>query len=146
MDALTAPPRDDGEGLAWTRHHAWVRWHELRLDADRLIDERPDIYSLFVELSLKARRSGREHWGAAQVLGIVRWDFEVEGDKEFKVPQQVAAFFARRVMREYPELDGFYRIRHQKSLERPALKDPPEDYQSILDRWRKEDTGEEAPF
>lgn len=80
--------------------------------------ENPHVYALFRKYAIMAKQRGFEHFGAAAVFERLRWhlNFETTGE-EFKLNNNYRAFYARKLMREYPEFEDFFRIRKQRSEE-----------------------------
>lgn len=76
----------------------------------------PEVYRLFVRFSRRAKEAGRVRFSADAVLHRIRWEVEVEtrGDS-FKINNDWAAFYARKAMTEFADLDGFFSLRKQTS-------------------------------
>jgi hypothetical protein len=83
----------------------------------RMLAERPDVYSEFVALALKAKRSGRKRFGAKSIAEILRWNRMVERkeDEDFAINNIFTSRLARKAMEDYPELAGFFETRELKS-------------------------------
>jgi hypothetical protein len=83
----------------------------------KMLSERPDVYSEFVALALKAKRSGRKRFGAKSIAEILRWNRMVERkeDEEFAINNIFTSRLARKAMEDYPELAGFFETRELKS-------------------------------
>jgi len=73
----------------------------------------PHIYEQFKELSLAMFRSGRQHYSAWCVINKIRWDYDlkVQGKDKFKISNGYIAFFARMLIAEHPEIDGFFQLK-----------------------------------
>jgi len=75
--------------------------------------------SVYHEVVYRARRLhslGWQHYGIAAIWESIRFDWNVAAGPDvdgFKVNNNYRAFIARRVMADYPELDGFFETRTQ---------------------------------
>lgn len=73
----------------------------------------PAFYTELVKLARRFRdRTGRT-CGIQRLVEIARWDIELtlQGDDEFKVNNNYAAYYARLIMLREPDLRGFFAIR-----------------------------------
>lgn len=71
------------------------------------------IYRKFVEVSLKAKRVKRfKKWSGWAAVQIVRWETPLaEKDGQFKIRNEAIGYLSRQAMEDYPELEGFFRVR-----------------------------------
>jgi hypothetical protein len=83
----------------------------------KMLSERPDVYTEFVQLALKAKRSGRKRFGAKSIAEILRWNRMVERNEsdDFAINNIFTSRLARKAMEDYPELAGFFETRELKS-------------------------------
>jgi hypothetical protein len=74
--------------------------------------ENPHVYGKLRELSLFAKNGGAKRIGIALLFERLRWFsmFETRGDM-FKLNNDYRASYARMLMRNVPELDGFFELR-----------------------------------
>lgn len=83
--------------------------------------ESPDgrrVYREVANRSLTLRSRGWKHFGIAAICEAIRYDWSVQvgPDAEgWKVNNNYRAFMARRVMADYPQLEGFFETRVQKA-------------------------------
>ena len=72
----------------------------------------PHVYDKLVELSVFAKRSGAKKIGIALLFERLRWFsmFETSGDM-FKLNNDYRALYARMLMKNEPELHGFFEVR-----------------------------------
>lgn len=79
--------------------------------------ENPHVFNLFLKYSRMARERGFEKFSAKAIFERLRWhlNFETEGDT-FKLNNNYTALYARKIISEYPEFDGFFELRERKSL------------------------------
>lgn len=99
-------PIEYGPGL--TLEDRWKQFHRLN----------PDVYEKLRLVSLDMRRRGIRHWGIGAVFERLRWlyKFQTQGD-DYKLNNSWRAFYARLLMEREAELEGFFELRIQKSLE-----------------------------
>lgn len=94
---------------------------QMRLDEDeRTIEERferfhaanPEVYRLLVHYTRTLRRAGRERIGISLVWERLRWDVAIRtvGD-ELKLDNSYRSRYARRIMRDEPDLAGVFETR-----------------------------------
>lgn len=74
--------------------------------------ENPHIVRRIAEMALDLRRAGRRHYGIKALFEVVRYETALrEADTRLKLNNDYTARLARKLMREHPELDGFFEIR-----------------------------------
>ena len=82
-------------------------------DFDR---DNPDIWALFRSTTFEVMERGFKHYGANSILERIRWHTSIEqGQRDFKINNNWAPFYARKFMEIYPVYAGFFRTRVQKS-------------------------------
>ena len=74
--------------------------------------ENPVVYELFVKFAKEAKSSGRKTFSANAIFERIRWfvDVETSGDS-FKVNNNYRPYYARKMMQEFLEFEGFFRTR-----------------------------------
>lgn len=78
--------------------------------------ENPQVYSHLKRLALKMRATGRKHYGMKGLFEVLRWHFALETTGEdFKLNNNYTALYARLLMENEPELDGFFCLRERKA-------------------------------
>jgi len=96
------PIRDpDDEGLAiQERYEAFHKRH-------------PEVLVQLVAFTFEVYRKGFQHYGIRTIWERMRWHFQIDKDQgeEFKLNDHYVSRYARRIMQDYPELDGFFEIR-----------------------------------
>ena len=97
-----------------TENRAKSRWDQLHIKAIKCRTDHPEIYATFCSLANGLRGQGIEMYSANGILEYMRFRDTVR-DKPFKINSHVGPFFARWYMDEYPEAEGFFRTRVQKS-------------------------------
>ena len=76
--------------------------------------ENAHVYGELLALALQVRRRGFSHYGIGGLFEVLRWHRALStSDTEFKLNNNHRAFYARLMMREEPELSGFFQLREQ---------------------------------
>lgn len=103
---------------ARTRHQEMLAQTRAHLTAH------PDVWRWFCYFTLEEIATGAKHGSAKAMVEKVRWktkEAKVDPSKKFKMDDSHTAFLARWFMQVYPQHEGFFRIRHQKSRDQPAI-------------------------
>lgn len=100
----------------------------------RLRDQRKTIEERFIEfdtrnphifeklrefaLQMKSNGQGREKYSMKALWERLRWhyQFEVQGSGEYSLNNDLTALYARKLMAEEPELNGFFEVRKRRAL------------------------------
>ena len=93
--------------------------HRLAVEFDK---EHPEVWEMFVFFTFDRMKLGFQHYSADAIFHRIRWETakpEYEKGAEFKLNDHYTAFYARWFHNSYPEHDGFFRTREQKSEQRP---------------------------
>jgi hypothetical protein len=83
----------------------------------------PHILREIARVCLRVFRAGRDHWSMKAAFEVVRYNATVTTDhRTYKLNNNHTAFYARWIMRDFPELDGFFQLRshprvHQEYFE-----------------------------
>ena len=77
----------------------------------------PEVAEYMTGLSFDLLYRGRNHYGVKAVYERARWHFQVEKDmgEEFKLNNNYHSRYARLIMRENPQLEGFFELRKLKN-------------------------------
>jgi hypothetical protein len=91
------------------------------LPFDRTIQERfeefhaahPEVYTYLLALAREVRHKGYKRYGIGALWERLRWHFQIEEalGEDFKLNNDFRSRYARKLMQEQPELDGFFEIR-----------------------------------
>ena len=73
-------------------------------------DENPHIYEAF-EKYARLAASRRKNFAAITIINRIRWDTMLEGNDEFKVNNNYAAYYGRLFEEQNPQYAGFFRKR-----------------------------------
>lgn len=86
----------------------------------------PQVFVHFKRFAWDVKRMGRTRWSADAIIQRIRWFLCVEtaGDN-FKVNDNFSAYYARLLIAEEPEFDGFFELRktRQERLLAAAQRD-----------------------
>ena len=85
-----------------------AQWAECRL-------KNPWLVPKLAEMALEMKRAGHSSWSADALFHVLRWETRYStADHALKVNNNYTALAARDLMREYPELEGFFQTRERK--------------------------------
>lgn len=92
----------------------------LSLDerVDLYIEKNPWVLQRLAQMAFYWKRRGREHYGIKSLCEKLRWEYLDAVDdptSDFKVNNSFTSRLARKLMEEYPELDGFFATRELRS-------------------------------
>jgi hypothetical protein len=76
--------------------------------------DNPDVYVLLVKLARQWVAAGHSKLGIKTLIERLRWEFHVTAVRDvdgFKINNNYAPYYARKIMAEYPELDGLFETR-----------------------------------
>lgn len=87
--------------------------------------QNPHVYSALRDLAIRTKRSGAKKYGMAGLFEVLRWTHTIttNGD-EFKLNNNYRALYARLLMKNEPELAGFFNVRARVSLKHLNEADP----------------------
>lgn len=73
----------------------------------------PKVYDKLVELSRQAKAKGFSHYGIRTIWELMRWHFEVveQQDGLYYLNDHFHSRYARKIMENEHDLDGFFHIR-----------------------------------
>lgn len=76
----------------------------------------PEVYNLLVRMARAAQQRG-QRFGIKALFEIVRWQRYVERDEgaAWKLNNVFTAWYARRIMEQEPDLQGFFETRELRS-------------------------------
>jgi hypothetical protein len=83
-------------------------------------ESNPDIYDAFERFSREALKSGLKRCSHWLIVNRIRWytDIETTGSK-FKISNDYIALYARLLIHQFPEFDGFFTLKKMKAYRRP---------------------------
>lgn len=78
--------------------------------------ENKHVYQAFKRLTLKTIAKGFSNYSAKGIFEVLRWETGVsETGGEFKINNNYTPYYARMFMNEYPQYEGFFRLRKSKA-------------------------------
>lgn len=91
-------------------------YQKLQNEFDEFDMNNPKIWELLVRFSHEAKNAGVESIGVKLLVERIRWEIQIEtkSSDNYKINNNHSAFYARKLMNEYPELNGLFKIRMQK--------------------------------
>ena len=75
--------------------------------------QNPHIWDLFVKYSFQAKNKGFKNYSSKSIFEIIRWHTKASGNDGFKINNNYTPFYARKIMKCYPEFEGFFRLRER---------------------------------
>lgn len=83
----------------------------------RFHNENPHVYVALIEIAREARRRGLDQWSIAGAFEVARFERKFgTTDRQFKMPNDFKPHYARLIMQECPDLDGFFETRELRTL------------------------------
>jgi|WetSurMetagenome_2_1015567.scaffolds.fasta_scaffold05374_7 hypothetical protein len=74
-------------------------------------EKNPHVYRNLVKLAWQCKYSGRNIIGIALLYEKLRWDYMIKTDgADYKLPNNYASRYARKIMSENKELQGIFKI------------------------------------
>jgi len=96
-DLYPSAPRS---GRAISLYNEWRVYHE----------KNPHVYELVCSFAREAIDSGEDEWGIQGIWELIRWKVRIgTGDKNFKMPNNHCAWYARLWLLRHPEYPKFFR-------------------------------------
>lgn len=82
------------------------------MDIETYVRDNPLVWEAFQKFTVQAAASGRKHLSARLVLERLRWESMVsENGGAWKLNNNIAPKLARKMMKDHPLFDGFFRTR-----------------------------------
>ena len=78
----------------------------------------PKVYALLVEYALRAKQRGYRTYGIGALWELVRWnqnELFPHNVTEPKMNNNYRSFYARMIMQQEPDLEGFFHLRELHS-------------------------------
>lgn len=111
-----------------------TRHDQIRERFEKFHAENPQVWELFKKFTFQLIRVGHKHYSSDAIVQQIRWHTAVETVGEVtKVNDHYRAYYARMFHREFPEHDGFFRNRVQKSKDEAARENDVAFYDSGAD-------------
>lgn len=94
------------------------RHEQLRQEVVAFHQRHPEVWDLFVKFTFERINAGFEHYSARGIWHRIRWETAAPIDRDeddFKLNDHHTPFYARQFMKVYPQHNGFFRTRVQRS-------------------------------
>lgn len=84
--------------------------------AERFDRENPHVYELLKRFAKQVKDRGRARFGIAAIYERVRWEVAIEtNDGEFKLSNNHRAYYSRKLMAQYPDLEGLFQTKENRA-------------------------------
>lgn len=85
--------------------------------------QNPMIYEKLKIYAKQLKDTGRRQFGIRAIFERIRWDMYLEYNKsDFKINNTYSPFYARLLIFDFPEFEGFFETREVKGITRPNFK------------------------
>ena len=92
------------------------RERSLQERFERYDRENPGIYRAMLSIARRWKDAGRTHCSADFLLHILRWETGLRGADDFKINNDYAARFSRKMAADFPdEFEGFFEFRRLRA-------------------------------
>ena len=79
--------------------------------------DNPEVYELFKRFTFQAINRGHTRLSAWMIANRIRWETQIETvNDDYKISNDYIALYSRKFMKDYPEHDGFFRIKPMKRV------------------------------
>lgn len=82
---------------------------------ERYDKENPHIWEAFKKYSFLAKKRGFKKYSSNGIFEVIRWHTDLRANGLYKVNNNFRPDYARKMMLEFPEFKGFFRVRELKS-------------------------------
>ena len=78
--------------------------------------QHPEVYKTICDKARILKRRGVTHYGVFALINVVRYHSDVSTDKTqpWRLNNNYAPYYARLIMRQEPDLQGFFELRTMK--------------------------------
>ena len=77
--------------------------------------DNPKIWEAFIKYAKEARAKGFDNYSTNGIFEIIRWHSPINGTGQFKINNIYRPDYSRKMMRLYPEFEGFFKVRELKA-------------------------------
>lgn len=89
--------------------------HDIDADFQEFHRKNPEVYDQLVKLATSAQERGAR-FGIKCLWEVMRWHFWIETDtRDFKLNNSYTSRYARLIMQQEPQLEGFFNTRVLRS-------------------------------
>ena len=86
----------------------------MGLNGAKYDEDNPHIWKAFEECALKMVNRGRQYSSARTILHHLRWESDVRGTGEFKVCNDISAYYSRKFARKYQDHSTFFKMKESQ--------------------------------
>lgn len=86
------------------------------IDFHNYHSQNPHIWEAFKKYAFEAKEKGFTSYSANGIFEIIRWHTDIRARDTYKVNNNFRPDYARKMMREFPEFEGFFKVRELKAL------------------------------
>ena len=88
----------------------------MAIEFEKYDTENPQIWEAFKKYAFQAKAKGFKNYGAKGIFEIIRWHTGVTAETgDYKIGNNYTPDYARKMMKEFPEFEGFFRTRELKA-------------------------------
>lgn len=76
--------------------------------------QNPEVYELFIRFAWELKRAGHRRYSSDAIIHRIRWHYAVRQNRpegEFKICNNFTSRYARKLMSENAEFEGFFVLR-----------------------------------
>lgn len=77
--------------------------------------ENPQVWAQFKRFAFEAKEKGFKNYSAKGIFELIRWHTAVHGTGNYKISNNFTPDYARKMMANYPEFEGFFRVKQLKA-------------------------------
>jgi len=78
--------------------------------------ENPQIWKAFVKFARHAKSKGFKSYSSKGIFELIRWHSKARGNDDYKINNTYTPDYARKMVKEFPEYQGFFKERKLKAL------------------------------
>ena len=82
---------------------------------ERFDEDNPGVYRAIVSLMFEMQEHGVNRWSVKAAFEVLRYQSIRSTGDDFKLPNDYTSRYARKLIAEFPQLDGFLETRELKS-------------------------------
>ena len=73
------------------------------------------LLNLFNDFTFQAISNGHKRLSAWMIANRIRWETQIETvNDDYKISNDYIALYSRKFMKDYPQYDGFFKIKEMK--------------------------------
>jgi hypothetical protein len=100
--------------------HDMFNLSRMERDFEAFHRNNPEVYNTLVRLARQAKALGHQRVGIKMLWEVMRWEVyiatanQIGGNSEYKLNNNYTSRYARRIMEQESDLDGFFELRTLK--------------------------------